>query len=216
MGTIVVTEFVSLDGVVEDPGGVEGFEHGGWVLETNRGEEGEQFKFNEILASEALLLGRRTYDTFAASWPKRTGAWADRINSVPKYVVSSTLTNPTWNNTTVVGGPLDELAAKLKAAHDGDITVHGSTQLVQALLDQDLVDELRLMVFPVILGAGQRLFGEASTKRPQRLVETRTVGDGVTILTYASVRGAGTSVGDASLEEQRAAAFRRTGIAQKS
>jgi dihydrofolate reductase len=211
MGKIVVTEFVSVDGVVEDPGGVEGFQHGGWAFEISRGEEGEQFKFDEALASDALLLGRRTYDTFAASWPKRSGEWADKLNSMPKYVVSSTLVDPAWSNTTVISGELDEHVAKMKQAHDGDITVHGSTQLVHALVEQDLVDELRLMVFPVILGAGQRLFGQTSDKMALRLVESRTVGDGVTIVTYATVRRATTAVDGAGVETERAAAFGRAG-----
>jgi dihydrofolate reductase len=185
MGKIVVTEFVSLDGVTEDPGGVEGFEHGGWVFEIDRGEEGDQYKLDETLKSDALLLGRHTYDTFAASWPTRDGEFADKFNTLPKYVVSSTLRDPEWNNTTVVNGDLVGIVAKLKAAHDGDIVVHGSPQLVRALLDLDLVDELRLMVFPVMLGRGARLFGETIDKKPQRLVDTRVVGDGVVILTYA-------------------------------
>jgi dihydrofolate reductase len=188
MGRIVVTEFVSIDGVADDPGGVEGFKHGGWVFEISRGEEGEQFKLNEALASDAKLLGRATYDTFAASWPSRQGAFADKLNSMPKYLVSSTLKDPTWNNTTVVTGNLDEVVAKVKQAYDGDIIVDGSTQLVQALLDQDLVDELRLMVFPVILGSGKRLFGEMHDKKSLRLIDSKTVGDGVTILVYEVVR----------------------------
>jgi dihydrofolate reductase len=212
MGKIVVTEFMSLDGVVEDPGGVEGFPHGGWVFEIDRGDEGERFKLDEALGSDAMLLGRRTYDTFAASWPSRRGEWADKLNSMPKYVVSSTVTDPTWNNTTVIGGELDEEVASIRAAHDGDIVVHGSTQLVQALLERDLVDEVRLMVFPVVLGRGQRLFGETSDKKPLRLVDSRTVGDGVTILTYEPVRGAAPASEGGSLDQARAAAFRRTGI----
>jgi dihydrofolate reductase len=188
MGRIVVTEFVSLDGVVEDPGGVEGFKHGGWVFEINRGGEGEQFKLDEALASEAMLLGRNTYETFASSWPSRTGTFADKLNAMPKYVVSSTLKDAEWNNTTVLSGEVDELVAKVKQAHHGDIVVHGSPPLVRALLDQDLVDELRLMVFPVVLGAGQRLFGETREKKPQRLIDARTVGEGVTILRYEPAR----------------------------
>jgi dihydrofolate reductase len=188
MGRIVVTEFISADGIAQDPGGVEGFKHGGWAFDISRGAEGEQFKLNEALASEAQLLGRATYETFAASWPSREGEFADKLNSQPKYVYSSMLRDPTWNNTTVVSGNLDEVVAKLKEAHDGDIVVHGSTRLVQALLEQDLVDEMRLMGFPVILGAGQRLFGETTDKKPLRLVDSRTVGDGVTILIYEVVR----------------------------
>jgi dihydrofolate reductase len=185
MGTIVVTEFVSLDGVVEDPGGVEGFEHGGWAFEIDRGREGEQFKLDEALASEAMLLGRNTYETFAASWPSRTGAFADKLNAMPKYVVSSTLTDAEWNNTTVVSGDLDDVVAKIKQGHEGEILVPGSPPLVRALLERDLADELRLMVYPVILGAGQQLFGSTSTKKPLELTSTKTVGAGVTILAYA-------------------------------
>ena len=213
MGRIVVTEFVSVDGIVEDPGGVEGFTHGGWVFATDRGDEGEQFKLDEALGSDAMLLGRRTYDTFAASWPSRSGEWADKLNSMPKYVVSSTVTDPTWNNTTVISsGGLDEEVERIKKVHDGDVVVHGSTQLVQALLERDLVDEVRLMVFPVVLGAGQRLFGETSDRKPLRLVDSRTVGDGVTILTDEPVRGAAPATEGGDVDSARAAAFRRTGI----
>jgi dihydrofolate reductase len=210
MGRIVVTEFVSLDGVVEDPGGVEGFDYGGWVLEIERGD-GVQFKLDEALRSEAMLLGRATYDTFAASWPSRDGEWADKLNSMPKYVVSSTLTDPTWTNTTVVGGDLDEVVARVKRAHEGEIVVHGSTQLAQALLEQDLVDELRLMVFPLVLGRGTRLFAETSDKKPLRQVEARTVGEGVTILIYEPVRASGLGSQAPHLEAARAATSERGG-----
>ena len=155
MGRIVVTEFVSLDGVVEAPGGGEGFKHDGWSLEIERGEEGNQFKLDETMSSEALLLGRVTYEGFAAAWPSRTGEFADKFNSMPKYVVSSTLESPEWTNTTVLAGDVAEEVAKLKGALEGDIVVHGSPRLVQTLIDRDLVDELRLMVFPVVLGTGQ-------------------------------------------------------------
>ncbi len=184
MGRIVVTEFMSLDGVVEDPGGVEGFKHGGWSFEFDRGVEGNQFKLEETLASEALLLGRVTYEGFAAAWPSRTGEFADKFNSMPKYVVSSTLSDPEWTNSTVVSGDLAEAVAGLKSKHDGDVQVHGSCQLAQTLLEHDLVDELHLMVFPVVLGTGRRLFGETSDKKPLRLTESKTVGDGVNILIY--------------------------------
>jgi dihydrofolate reductase len=184
VGRIVVTEFVSLDGGVEDPGGSEHFERGGWAFETDRGPEGDRFKLDETMASEALLLGRVTYEGFAASWPSREGEFADRFNSMPKYVVSSTLQDPEWNNTTVLTGDVVEEAAKLRQERDGDIVVHGSARLVQTLLDHDLVDELRLMVFPVVLGAGKRLFGDTSAKKPLRLADSKTVGDGVTILIY--------------------------------
>jgi dihydrofolate reductase len=186
VGRIVVTEFMSLDGVVEAPGGGEGFRHGGWSLEINRGEEGEKFKLDETLSSEALLLGRVTYEGFAKAWPSRTDdvGFADKFNSMPKYVVSSTLEEPEWNNSTVLKGDVVEEVSRLKQEQDGDIVVHGSPQLVQTLLDRDLVDELRLMVFPVVLGSGKRLFAETSDKKPLRLTDSKVVGDGVAILTY--------------------------------
>ena len=184
MGKIVVTEFMSLDGVVEDPGGSESFKYGGWSLEISRGEEGDKFKLDEAFASDALLLGRVTFEGFADAWPSRDGEFADKFNTMPKYVVSSTLEEPAWSNSTVLKGDLGEEVAKLKQAHEGDVVVHGSAQLAQALLEQDLVDELRLMVFPVVLGSGKRLFGETSDKKPLRLVDSKTVGDGVAILTY--------------------------------
>jgi dihydrofolate reductase len=184
LGKIVVTAFVSLDGVMEDPGGAEDFKYKGWSFEFDRGDEGEQFKLNETLASEALLLGRKTYEGFAEAWPSREGEFADRFNSMPKYVVSSTLEEPTWTNTTVLDGDVVEEVTKLKQEVDGDIVVHGSAQLTQTLLEADLVDELRLMVFPVALGSGKRLFGETSDKKPLKLVDSKVVGDGVAILVY--------------------------------
>src|SRR6266566_7611314 len=159
MGRIVVTEFVSLDGVMEDPGGSENFGQGGWSFKISRGDEGDKFKLDEALSSEALLLGRVTYEGFAAAWPSREGEFADKFNSMPKYVVSSTLDEPEWNNSTVLKGDVAEAVSKLKQEQDGDIVVHGSGRLVQALLEHDLIDELRLMVFPVVLGSGKRLFG---------------------------------------------------------
>jgi dihydrofolate reductase len=183
MGKIVVTEFVSLDGVMEDPGGAEDYEHGGWTFEIDRGE-GNQFKLDETMATEALLLGRRTYDGFAAAWPSRDGEFADRFNSMPKYVVSSTLKDPEWTNTTVLSGDVVEEVSKLKQEREGEIVVHGSAQLVQTLLQNDLVDELRLMVFPVVLGSGKRLFADTSGKKRLALAESRTVGDGVSIVIY--------------------------------
>jgi dihydrofolate reductase len=184
MGKIVVTEFVSLDGVMEDPGGSEDFKYGGWTFEFSRGEEGDQFKLDETLEADALLLGRVTYEGFADAWPSRDGEFADKFNQMPKYVVSSTLTDPEWTNSTVLGGDLAEQVSKLKGEHDGDIYVHGSCQLVQGLLEADLVDQLNLMVFPVVLGDGKRLFGETSDRRPLRLSDSKTVGDGVAILVY--------------------------------
>jgi dihydrofolate reductase len=191
MGRIVVTEFVSLDGVMEDPGGSEEFVHGAWSFEFNRGEEGDKFKLDETLESEALLLGRVTYEGFAEAWPSREGEFADKFNSMPKYVVSSTLEEPGWNNSTVLRGDVVEEVADLRQRHDGDIVVHGSARLAQTLIEHDLVDELRLMVFPVVLGSGKRLFGDTSDKKPLRLVGSKTVGDGIAILTYEPARGAG-------------------------
>src|SRR4051794_26672726 len=184
MGKVVVSQFVSVDGVIEDPGGAENFEHGGWALQIDRGDEGNQFKLDEVMSSDALLLGRKTYEGFAAAWPSREGDFADKFNTMPKYVVSSALTDPEWTNTTVLGDDLPAEVAKLKKQHDGDIVVHGSAQLAQTLLEADLVDELRLMVFPVVLGKGKRLFGETSGKKPLRLQSSREVGDGVVILVY--------------------------------
>ena len=188
MGRIVITEFVSLDGVIEDPGGAEDFEYGGWALEISRGDEGDRFKLDEALAADALLLGRVTYEGFAAAWPSREGEFADKFNTMPKYVVSSTLESPEWSNTTVLRGDLPGEVAKLLEQVAGDIVVHGSGRLVQALVDHDLFDELRLMVFPIVLGAGKRLFGETSDKKSLRLVDSRTVGDGVAILIYEPAR----------------------------
>jgi dihydrofolate reductase len=184
MGRIVVTEFVSLDGVMEAPGGGEDYKHGGWTFEIDRGDEGDKFKVDEALESEALLLGRVTYEGFAAAWPARDGEFADKFNSMPKYVVSSTLEDATWNNTTVLRGDVVEEVAKLRHEKDGDIVVHGSARLVQTLLANDLVDELRLMVFPVVLGTGKRLFGNSSDKKPLRLTKSKVVGAGVAILIY--------------------------------
>jgi dihydrofolate reductase len=188
MGKIVVTEFMSLDGVVEDPGGAEGYKHGGWSFEISRGDEGDKFKLDEALASDALLLGRTTYEGFAEAWPQRDGEFADKFNGMPKYVVSSTLRDPEWTNSTVVAGDLADAVADIKARHDGDIVVHGSAQLAQALLAQDLVDELRLMVFPVVLGSGKRLFDDDGDRKPLRLTDSTMVGDGVAILVYQPAR----------------------------
>jgi dihydrofolate reductase len=184
MGKIVVTEFISVDGVIEDPGGAEDFKHSGWSFEFDRGDEGNLFKLDETRNSAALLLGRKTYEGFAEAWPSREGEFADLFNNMPKYVVSSTLKDPDWNNTTVLDGDLVESVSKLRDEVGGDIVVHGSGQLVQALVENGLVDELRLMVFPVVLGSGKRLFGETSDKQPLDLAESRTVGDGVAIQIY--------------------------------
>src|SRR5436190_10493270 len=184
MAKIIVTEFVSLDGVMEDPGGAEDYVHGGWTFEIDRGE-GDKFKLDETFDTDALLLGRKTYEGFAAAWPSREGEFADKFNNMPKYVVSSTLESPEWNNSTVLEGDVAEAVSEVKQAREGNIVVHGSAQLVQTLLENDLVDELRLMVFPVALGSGKRLFGETTEKKPLRLVDSKMVGDGVAILIYA-------------------------------
>jgi dihydrofolate reductase len=185
MGRIVVTEFVSLDGVMEAPGG-EDFKYPGWSFEFDRGDEGNKFKMDEVLESEALLLGRKTYEGFAAAWPEREGDFADKFNNMPKYVVSSTLKDPEWNNTTVLDGGGDVVGAvnKLKQDLDGDIYVHGSCRLAQTLIEHDLVDELHLMVFPLVLGTGKRLFGETSDKKSLSLTDSKIVGEGVAILVY--------------------------------
>ncbi len=184
MGKIVITEFVSLDGVMEAPGGGEGYKHAGWTFEIERGDEGDRFKLDETMNSQALLLGRVTYEGFAAAWPTMEGEFADKFNTMPKYVVSSTLEHPEWTNTTVLSGDVVEQVSKLRQDTDGDIVVHGSARLAQTLLEHGLVDELRLMVFPVVLGSGKRLFGETSDKKRLRLVDSKTVGDGIAILTY--------------------------------
>jgi dihydrofolate reductase len=184
MGRIVVTEFISLDGVMEAPGGGEEYEHAGWTFKIDRGAEGDRFKLDETMQARALLLGRVTYEGFAAAWPSMEGDFADKLNSMPKFVVSSTIDAPAWNNSTVLAGELVEEVAKLKEEQDGDILVAGSAQLVQALLEDDLIDELRLMVFPVLLGKGKRLFAAGAGKTRLRLADCRTVGDGVAILVY--------------------------------
>jgi dihydrofolate reductase len=188
MGRIVVTEFVSLDGVMEDPGGAEDFTYGGWSFEFSRGEEGDTFKLDETMATEALLLGRITYQGFADAWPSRTGEFADKFNGMPKYVVSSTLDKAEWTNSTVLKGDVVDEVSTLREGAGGDIVVHGSAQLVQALVERDLVDELRLMVFPVVLGSGKRLFGATSDKKPLQLKSAKTVGDGVSVLVYTPDR----------------------------
>ncbi len=186
MGRIVVTEFVSLDGVMEAPGGGEDYKHAGWTFEINRGDEGDKFKLDETMEAEAQLLGRVTYEGFAAAWPTFTDevGFADKFNSMPKYVVSSTLKSADWNNSTILSGGVAEEVTKLKNQIDGVILVHGSAQLVQTLVEHDLVDELRLMVFPVILGTGKRLFGGTTDKKSFKLANSQIVGDGIAILTY--------------------------------
>src|ERR671935_81013 len=191
MGKIVVSENVTLDGVVEDPAGVEGFGRGGWVGRIGeRGrEEAAKVLLDEALGAEAQLFGRRTYEFLAARWPSRGGELADRLNVMPKYVVSSTLKDPDWNNSTVLAGDVIQEVAKLKRELDGEIVVAGSIRLVRALMEHDLVDELRLMIYPVVLGAGERLFGETGEQRTVRLLGARTVDD-LAYLTYEVVREA--------------------------
>jgi dihydrofolate reductase len=190
MGKLVISENVSLDGVVQDPTGQEGFERGGWFLEA--GEQDREawgrLELQEAQAATALLLGRRSDEWFAARWPSRTGEWADRLNGLPKYVVSATVEEPRWANSTVVGGDVRKAVSTLKRELDGDIVVYASARLVHTLMELDLVDELRLTVHPVVLGAGLRLFGETTQPKPMRLVETRTVGDGLAYLVYRPVR----------------------------
>jgi dihydrofolate reductase len=190
MGKIIVSENVSLDGVVQDPTGDEGFSRGGWfdqIGDKDR-EAWAKVELDEALGTEALLLGRRSDQWFAARWAGRTGEWADTLNSLPKYVVSATLAEPHWNNSTILTGEVVNEVSTLKEKLDGQIVVYASCQLVRTLLEHDLVDELRLMVCPVVLGAGERLFGETSDKKPMRLVTARTVGDGLALLTYEPVR----------------------------
>jgi dihydrofolate reductase len=185
MGRLVVTEFVSVDGVFEDPGGAEGYEHGGWTFEYDRGDDGNRFKLDEVMEAEVQLLGRVTYEAFAEAWPSREGDFADKLNDDPKYVVSSTLTDPAWQNTTVISGDVAEEVAKLKDRTDGVVLVAGSGALVRGLLEADLVDELRLMVFPTVLGRGKRLFPDGIDRLKLRLAESRQVGpDGVQVLIY--------------------------------
>jgi dihydrofolate reductase len=189
MGKLVVTEFVTLDGVIEDPGGAEQaqFPRGGWAFQFDFGPDGGKFKLDELLAADAQLLGRRTYEGFAAAWPSRGGdEFGDKMNSMPKFVVSSTLTEPTWNNTTVLSGDLVEEVAGLKQRFAGDVLVAGSAQLVRALLAHGLVDELHLMVFPIVLGEGKRLFADGVDALPWRLVETRQTGAAATLVLSAS------------------------------
>jgi dihydrofolate reductase len=188
MGKIVVSENVTLDGVVEDPAGAEGFERGGWIGRIGeRGRDGAaKVLLDEALAAEAQLFGRRTYEFLAARWPSRSGELADRLNDMPKYVVSSTLKDPDWNNSTVLRGDVRQQVSELKEKLEGEIVVAGSIRLVRTLMDNDLVDELRLMIYPVMLGAGERLFSETGDQRPMRLVQTRTVDD-LAYLIYESV-----------------------------
>jgi dihydrofolate reductase len=183
MGKLVVSQFISVDGVVEDPGGSEDFERGGWAFQFERGPEGDRFKLDELMATEALLLGRVTYEGFAAAWPSRTGEFADKFNGMPKHVVSSTLGEPEWNNTTVIADDIAGSVARLKQETEGDILVNGSVQLVGTLIDNHLVDELRLMVFPTVIGAGRRLFGATAAPVSWKLTESMPAGETL-VLTY--------------------------------
>ncbi len=187
MGRVVVTEFVSLDGVMEAPGGDDDFVRGQWSFEFDRGDEGNEFKGAETMDAEALLLGRKTYEGFANAWPGRDGEFADKFNTMPKYVVSSTIKDPDWGNTTVVSGDVPAELAKLRHETDGYLIVHGSRKLVQTLIENDLVDELRLMVFPVVLGTGKKLFGDTAESKKWKVTDYRVVGDGVGLQAYERI-----------------------------
>jgi dihydrofolate reductase len=190
MGKIIISENVSLDGVIQDPAGDEGFRLGGWVGLIKDRPGANKLALDEALGAEALLLGRRSYEWFAARWPSRSGELADRLNSMPKYVVSSTLEDPDWNNSTVLKSDAVDEVSKLKQELNGEIVVVASFQLLRTLMEHDLVDELRLKIYPVVLGAGERLFGETSDKKPMRLVDTKTIDGDVAYLSYEPVRDA--------------------------
>jgi dihydrofolate reductase len=182
-----VSEFISLDGVIEAPGGGEDYKFGEWTFEIDRGDEGNQFKLDETMSSAALLLGRRAYEGLAAAWPERDGEFCDRFNSMPEYVVSSTLRDPEWTNSPVLSGDVLDEVTKQTREQDGDIVVHGSAQLVRSLIENDLVDELRLVVFPLVLGTGKRLFGETTGKKRLRLSSSTVVGDGIAVQVYTRI-----------------------------
>ena len=189
MGKIVVTEFISVDGVIEDPGGAEGFDRGGWAFQFERGDEGDRFKLDELMEADTHLFGRRTYEGFAAAWPSREGEFADRLNSARKYVVSANMGEPEWQNSTVIRGDVPAEVARLRDEAGGVVLVAGSVQLVQTLAENNLVDEYRLMVFPLVIGSGKRLFGDTSRPAALRLTGSKPVGpDGVVILTYEPAR----------------------------
>jgi dihydrofolate reductase len=207
MGKIVISENVSLDGVIQDPAGDEGFTRGGWVGVIKNRPELAKFTLDEALGTQALLLGRSSYQWFAARWPSRTGELADTLNALPKYIVSSTLEDPDWNNSTVLKGDVVDEVSRLKQQLNGEINVPASFQLARTLIEHDLVDELRLKIFPVVLGAGERLFGETSDKKPLRLVDTQTLGDGVAILTYEPVPDAERRSHSSSLADTHSAAL---------
>jgi dihydrofolate reductase len=186
MGKVVVSEFVSLDGVMEDPGGAEEFEHGGWVFRFDRGPEGDKFKLDEVMDADALLLGRVTYEGFAEAWPSRTdeAGFADKMNNMPKFVVSTTLDEAKWNNSTLIRGNVADEVSRLREQPGGNLLIAGSRQLVHTLIQHDLVDEYRLMVFPIVLGSGKRLFPEGTDTTTLRLLDSKSVGSGVLVLTY--------------------------------
>lgn len=185
MGRIVVSEFLTLDGVMEDPGGADGSPRGGWAFQFNRGPAGDKFKLDELMDAEAMLLGHVTYQGFAQAWPSQTGPFADKMNGMPKYVVSTSLREPTWKNTKVISSNVAEELAKLRSTIGGDILVGGSGQLIQTLMQRDLVDEYRLMVYPVVLGEGKRLFRDGNPQIPLKLVQSQAVGDdGIVVLVY--------------------------------
>jgi dihydrofolate reductase len=191
MSNIVVSEFVTLDGVAQDPGGVGEFSQGGWAFKFDRGPEGDRFKLEEVLAAGALLLGRRTYEGFAEAWPSRTGEFADKMNTMPKYVVSSTLEQAEWNNSTIVSGDVPERLTQIKHDTRGDVLVAGSPRLVQTLIEHDLVDEYRLMIFPTVLGHGARLFPEAGLPADLRITEVRQAGETVILICVPRFRPTG-------------------------
>ena len=189
MGKVVVSEFITIDGVIEDPGGAENFERGGWAFQFDRGPEGDAFKLDEVMASDALLLGRVTYEAFAEAWPSRDGDFADKFNTMAKYVVSTTLEDPSWNNSTVIDRDVPGTVTRLKGEVERDILVNGSATLVKTLVEHGLVDEFRLMVFPTVLGAGKRLFTETPAAAPLRLVEARRAGETVILTFEPTVKG---------------------------
>ena len=202
MGKIVISENVTLDGVVQDPTGEEGFARGGWFGQIKDRPDVARLALDDALHAEALLLGRRSYEFFAARWPSRSGELADRLNSLPKYVVSSTLEDPDWNNSTVLKGAAVDEVSKLKQELDGEILVLASFQLLRALIESDLVDELRLKIFPVVLGVGERLFGETNSTKPMRLLDNQTIDDGVVFLTHQLVRSGLAGVGQSQRSEE--------------
>ncbi len=190
MSRIIVSEFVTIDGVMEDPGGSEHFERGGWAFQFDRGPEGDQFKLDEVMEADALLLGRKTYEGFAEAWPSRTGEFADKMNGMSKYVVSTSMSQPAWGNTTVIRENVVEELSKLKTLPgEKNILVAGSGQLVNTLMQHQLIDEIRLMIFPIVLGSGKRLFNGTLDQQPLCLIEARPVGSGVLILIYSQLIG---------------------------